>query len=142
MKIRRIIRKKFTASKNGIDVKTIFLLLYFSSLTSFDIAVGKDICDKDINNENVGNISIYKLIPSIPIVLVVTILINIPRILVRNPPIIKIIVDLINFSLNVITNKVYVYILNFRIVVNYYITRRNSDFLFIIIILLKIIKNC
>ena len=83
----------------GIAEKTIFLLLYLSSLTSLETLVGRLNCDNDINKEKVGNINMYKLIPSNPINLVLITLITIPNTLVIKPPMIKIIVDLINFSL-------------------------------------------
>ena len=83
----------------GILENTKFLLLYLSSLTNLETLVGKLNWDKDINKEKVGKINIYKLIPSKPINLVLITLITIPSILVIKPPIIKIIVDFINFSL-------------------------------------------
>ena len=61
--------------ENGIIENTIFLLLCLSSETNLLIAVGKPNCEIVINNEKVGNISIYKLIPSVPTILVIIILI-------------------------------------------------------------------
>ena len=74
----------------------IFLLLFFFSDTNLVIATGTPRLHRVINRLKVGRTSIYRLIPSVPILLVRAILIIIPRILVINPPIIKIIVDLIN----------------------------------------------
>ena len=78
---------------------TIFLLLFFLSDTIFVIAVGTPRLHKVINKLKVGRTSIYLLMPSVPIVLVRTILIAIPSILVIRPPIINIIVDLTNLFL-------------------------------------------
>lgn len=83
--------------RGTVDI-TSFLLLCDSSATSFDIATGKPSCDNVTNKVKVGNISMYRPMPFIPIILVVKILINIPNIFVIAPPIINIIVDLINFS--------------------------------------------
>ena len=80
----------------GIVDNTIFLLLLVFSLTSFDIEVGRPKVDKVINKLKVGRTNIYSPIPSVDTTLVKTILITILNILVINPPIIKIIVDLIN----------------------------------------------
>lgn len=75
---------------------TIFLLLFFFSDTSFVIAVGTPRLHKVIKRLKVGRTNMYSLIPSVPIVLVNTILIIIPNILVIRPPIINMIVDFIN----------------------------------------------
>ena len=75
-----------------------FLLLYFSSDTSLDIAIGILKLVIVIASEKVGRIRVYKLTPSMPIVLVIIIFINRPNNLVMKPPIIRIIVDVINFS--------------------------------------------
>ena len=75
-----------------------FLLLYLSSATNFDIDIGKLNVVIVIAREKVGKISVYRLIPSRPMVLVIIIFMNKPSILVMNPPITKMIVDLINFS--------------------------------------------
>ena len=80
----------------GIVDNTIFLLLLVFSLTSFDIEVGRPNVDKVINKLKVGITNIYCPIPSVDTTLVKTILITILSILVIKPPIIKIIVDLIN----------------------------------------------
>ena len=80
----------------------IFLLLYLSSATNFDIAIGMLRVVIVIAREKVGKISVYRLIPSTPIVLVVITFINNPSSLVINPPNIKMIVDFINFSFIVI----------------------------------------
>ena len=82
----------------GIVLNNIFLLLYLSSDINFDTAIGILRLVIVMAKEKVGSISIYKLIPSIPIVLVIIILMNSPSNLVINPPIIKMIVDLINLS--------------------------------------------
>ena len=73
--------------------------VYIPEEDNLETLVGKLNWDKDINKEKVGKINIYKLIPSKPINLVLITLITIPSILVIKPPIIKIIVDFINFSL-------------------------------------------
>ena len=66
-------------------------------------AVGRPSCDIDINSIIVGIINAYKPYPVLLIIRVITILIIIPNILVMNPPIISIIVDLINlFILHII----------------------------------------
>ena len=80
----------------GMSGKTIFLLFFFLSETSFVIAVGKPRLHKVIKRLKVGRTNIYRLMPSVLIVLVRAILIIMPSILVINPPIINIIVDLIN----------------------------------------------
>ena len=70
---------------------TIFLLLFFFSDTSLVIAVGTPRLHKVIKRLKVGRTNMYSLIPSVPIVLVNTILIIIPNILVIRPPIINMI---------------------------------------------------
>lgn len=82
----------------GIVEVIIFLLLYLSSDTSLDIDIGRLSPVIVIASENVGSINEYRLIPSIPIILVVIIFIKRPNTLVIRPPIISIIVDLIKFS--------------------------------------------
>lgn len=85
-------------SAMGIIPSTIFLLFLVFSETSFDIAIGSDRVAMVMKRVYVGIISMYSPIPSTPIILVVIILIIIPSIFVINPPIIRIIVDFINFS--------------------------------------------
>ena len=82
----------------GIIPSTIFLLFLVFSETSFDIAIGSDRVAMVMKRVYVGIISMYSPIPSTPIILVVIILIIILSIFVINPPIIRIIVDFINFS--------------------------------------------
>ena len=77
----------------GIVGRIIFLLLFLCSLTNLEIAIGSPRDDRVINRLNVGNIREYIPIPFVVIVLVRTIFINIPSILVRNPPKIKMIID-------------------------------------------------
>lgn len=88
-------RTKLNIIIKGIVGITIFLLLFLCSLTNLDIAIGNPNEDKVINKLKVGNIKEYKPIPSKEIVLVKTILINIPNILVKKPPNINMIIDLI-----------------------------------------------
>ena len=87
----------------GIVPKTIFLLLVKFSDINLEIAIGRDKVAIVMNKLKVGIIKVYKPIPSRPIILVVIILITIPKILVIKPPIIKIIVPLINFSFKNVT---------------------------------------
>ena len=85
----------------GIVDNIIFLLFLVFSLTSLEIEVGSPKVDKVINKLNVGRTNIYSPIPSVDTTLVKTILITILSILVMSPPIIKIIVDLINLLFTV-----------------------------------------
>ena len=84
-----------------------FRLLLLPSATNVEIAIGKPSWAKAINKPKVGDIKVYMLKPSIPIILVMTILIIIPRTLVIAPPINNINVDLINlfFIINYMKNK-------------------------------------
>ena len=82
----------------GTVENKMFLLLYLSSDTNFDIDIGRLSCVIVIAKEKVGKINMYKLIPSIPTTRVIMTLIKRPNNLVIKPPIIKIIVDMINFS--------------------------------------------
>ena len=95
---RVIITNKLTIITIGILENISFLLLYFSSETNLDIEIGKLRLVIVIAKEKVGSIKVYKLIPSIPIVLVAIIFIKRPSTFVISPPIIKMIVDLIKFS--------------------------------------------
>ena len=79
----------------GIIDNITFLLLLFSA-TNLLIEVDKDKVDNVINKLKVGSTNIYKDTTLVPIFLVSTIFIIIENILVNNPPIIKIKVDLIN----------------------------------------------
>ena len=83
----------------------ILLLLFFFSDTNLVIAVGTPKLHSVIKRLKVGRTNIYSPIPSVDTVLVKTILIIIPRILVINPPIIRIIVDLINLFFIIIYMK-------------------------------------
>ena len=96
--IKKIIKKKLITIEVAIKEDIKFLLFFLSSATILDKAIGRPNCPRPINKEKVGKTSIYRPIPSLPINLLITIFIIIPSILVRKPPIIKIIVDLINVS--------------------------------------------
>lgn len=76
--------------------KTTFLLLFFFSLTSLEIAMGSPREHRVINRLKVGSIREYKPIPSVDMALVRAIFIIIPNTLVIRPPNIKIMVDFIN----------------------------------------------
>ena len=80
----------------GIIEKNSFLLFFVLSATSLDNAIGSPNWDKFMNKDIVGSISIYSDSPSIPIFLVIIIFMNIPNILVINPPNKSIIVEVIN----------------------------------------------
>ena len=80
----------------GIIEKNNFLLFIVLSAISLDNAIGSPNWDKFMNKDIVGSISIYSDSPSIPIFLVIIIFINIPNILVINPPTRRIIVEVIN----------------------------------------------
>ena len=82
----------------------IFLLLCLFSLTTFDIPVANPNCEIAIIKEKVGITNIYKLITSRLEFLVIITFIRIPNILVKKPPIIKIIVLLINVSFFILNN--------------------------------------
>ena len=75
-----------------------FLLLYFSSDISFVIDKGRLNWVIVIAKEKVGKIKVYILIPYIHIYLVVSIFIIKTKSFVKNFPIIKYIIDFINFS--------------------------------------------
>ncbi len=77
-----------------IDNITVLLLLF--SANNLLTEVDRDIVDNVINKLKVGSTNIYRDTPLVPIFLESTILIIIENILVKNPPIIKIKVDLIN----------------------------------------------
>lgn len=96
--IKKIIKKKLIIKEVAIKEDIKFLLFFLSSATILDKAIGRPNWPRPINKEKVGKTSIYRPIPSLPINLLITIFIIIPSILVRKPPIIKIIVDLINVS--------------------------------------------
>ena len=94
----RIIKKISTSIIIGIREKISVLLLTLSSAITLLMATGRDKVQRVIKRLKVGSINIYIPIPSVPIILVAMILIIIPNNLVNPPPIIRIIVDLINFS--------------------------------------------
>ena len=77
----------FNEREIGITENTKFLLFLVSSATSLLIATGKPSCARAISITKVGDINIYIPIPSVPINLAKTILINILIILVMKPPI-------------------------------------------------------
>ena len=79
----------------GIIDSTICLLLFLSDI-SLLIEVDNDNEHNVMNKLNVGNTIIYVAIPVFPMALVKNIFIIIANNLVIPPPIIKIIVDLIN----------------------------------------------
>ncbi len=80
----------------GIIEKKSFLLFLVFRATNLDKAMGRPNWDRLMNKDIVGSISIYNDKPSIPIFLVIIIFINIPKILVINPPARRIIVEVIN----------------------------------------------
>ena len=86
----------FIKMEYGIIDETISLLLCLSSYTSLLILVGNPNWLIAINKENVGIIIIYDPIALVGSSLLITILINIPKNFVINPPINNINVDLIN----------------------------------------------
>lgn len=94
----KIITIIFIIINNGKMEKNSFLLFLVFSDISLDSAKGKPKLLKLIKSVNVGRINMYIPKPFVPIILAIIILIIIPSILVINPPINKIIVDLINFS--------------------------------------------
>ena len=94
-KISIIIKKKLYIIVNGIEENITFLDDLFSAI-NLPNEVDRDNVDKVINKLNVGNIIIYIPIPSLPILLASAIFITIANNLVIPPPIIRIIVDLIN----------------------------------------------
>ncbi len=86
-------------SMMGIIDNTNFLLLFFPSLTSLDMATGNPKEHNVINRLKVGSIKEYIPIPLVEMALVKAILIIIPNIFVIIPPISKIIVDFIKLLL-------------------------------------------
>ena len=82
-----MIIKIFKINEIGMTEKTKFLLFLVSSATSLLIATGNPKLANAINKTKVGDISIYMPIPSVPISLAKTILINMLIILVMKPPI-------------------------------------------------------
>ena len=86
----------FIKMEYGIIDETISLLLCLSSDTSLLILVGNPNWLIAISKENVGIIIIYDPIALVGSSLLITILINIPKNFVINPPINNINVDLIN----------------------------------------------
>ena len=96
--------------KGKIDVNS-FLELCLSSEISLAKAIGIPNCERLIRRLNVGIINVYKLIPLVPIILVVMIFIMIPRTLVIKPPVIRIEADQTNvfFMINFmkILKKIY-----------------------------------
>ena len=81
-----------------MEEKTIFLLRTVFSLTSFDILIGRAKEAKVMNKLKVGVTIVYKLIPSSPITRVYKTRITKLSILVMNPPIKRIIIDVLNVS--------------------------------------------
>ena len=79
----------------GINGKITFFPDCFLA-TKLLIAVDSDKVQRVINKLKVGSTNIYRPIPASPTLLVKNILITIAKILVINPPNIKISVDLIN----------------------------------------------
>lgn len=124
-----IIVIKFMIIEIGIVLINIFLLLYLSSETNFDIAMGILKLVIVMASEKVGRINIYKLTPSKPIVLVIIIFINNPNILVMKPPIIRIIVDLINLSF-----IIYIYVFRYK-------KRRENSSLFLYLLIIRKIQQ-
>ena len=106
----------------------ITLLFFFFSDTSFVTAIGTPRLHRVINRLNVGNTSIYSLIPSVPIVLVNTIFIIIPNIFVIKPPTTRMRVDFINLFFIIdymIVNIKYNYI--FCIIMGFDVNNNNGD---------------
>ena len=89
----KIIIKIFNIKDMGITEKTKFLLFLVSSATSLLIATGNPNWASAISITKVGDINIYIPMPSVPINLARTILINILIILVIKPPIKRRITD-------------------------------------------------
>ena len=101
---KKIIIIKFKIRDIGITEKTRFLLFLFSSATSLLMATGKPRLAIAINKVKVGEINIYRPVPSVPRSLAKTIFINILIILVINPPIVKIKTDFINVFFFILDN--------------------------------------
>lgn len=101
----RKIKIIFTIRAIGITEAKSCLLFLVSSAINFDKAIGRPNCEIPINNEKVGRINMYRPRPVGPIFLEITIFISMPRSLVMRPPIVKMIVDLINFSFIILFMK-------------------------------------
>ena len=80
-----------------VDDNNLTLFLLFSAII-LDTATGNPKLAILTNSEKVGTISIYIPTPSSVSNLVITILLSIPKSFVITPPIINIILDLMNFS--------------------------------------------
>lgn len=91
-----IISMIFIINRIGIVEAISFLLFLLSSDISLDREIGAEKEARLIKSINVGNISIYILIPFVPIILDITILIIKLKILVIKLPINNIRVDLTN----------------------------------------------
>ena len=106
--MRKIIIKVSIVSDMMIAVDTKFFVLYLLVDIRIFSAVGRPNCAILLSSKKVGIIIEYSPIPSVPINLVSTIFILIPRSLVKKPPTISIKVDFINllFIVQVYSKKI------------------------------------